>query len=143
MCPLPCHRKISLLNIAKKAADFLIGFYNNASPEQARNAICPSHYMGITEMYRTTGDKKYLDLVKKLIDIRGTTEGSDDNSDKIPFRQMKEVNGHAVRANYLFAGVADVYAETGDKTLLSTLDLMWDNVVNEKMYVDWRLWRFV
>jgi len=127
--------KTSLLNIAKKATDFLIGFYNTASPEQARNAICPSHYMGITEMYRTTGEKKYLDLVKKLIDIRGMSEGSDDNSDRLPFRQMKEVNGHAVRANYLFAGVADVYAETGDQTLLSTLDLMWNNVVNEKMYV--------
>jgi DUF1680 family protein len=127
--------KITLLNIAKKATDFLVGFYNKATPEQARNAICPSHYMGITEMYRTTGDKKYLDLVKKLIDIRGMSEGSDDNSDRLPFRKMKEVNGHAVRANYLFAGVADVFAETGDTGLLNTLDLMWDNVVNEKMYV--------
>jgi DUF1680 family protein len=127
--------KSTLLNVAKKATDFLIGFYNNASPEQARNAICPSHYMGITEMYRTTGDKKYLDLVKKLIDIRGTSEGSDDNSDRLPFRNMKEVNGHAVRANYLFAGVADVYAETGDETLLHTLNLLWNDVVNQKMYV--------
>jgi DUF1680 family protein len=45
------------------------------------------------------------------------------------------VNGHAVRANYLFAGVADVYAESGDQSLLSTLDLMWDDVVNHKLYV--------
>lgn len=127
--------KNSLLNVAKKAADFLIGFYNTATPEQARNAICPSHYMGLTELYRTTREQKYLTLVKKLIDIRGTTEGSDDNSDRLPFRQMKEVNGHAVRANYLFAGVADVFAETGDTTLLHTLNLMWDNVVNEKIYV--------
>ena len=127
--------KTSLLNIAKKATDFLIVFYNKATAEQARNAICPSHYMGITEMYRTTGDKKYLNLVKKLIDIRGTSEGSDDNSDRVPFRQMKEVNGHAVRANYLFAGVADVFAETGDSSLLHTLDLMWDDVVNHKMYI--------
>lgn len=127
--------KTSLLDIAKKATDFLIEFYNNASPEQARNAICPSHYMGITEMYRTTGEKKYLTLVKKLIDIRGTVEGTDDNSDRAPFRQMNRVVGHAVRANYLFAGVADVYAETGDKTLLATLDKLWDNVVNHKMYV--------
>src|SRR6185436_6407249 len=127
--------KTSLLNIAKKAADFLIGFYNTATPEQARNAICPSHYMGLAELYRTTKEEKYLVLVKKLIDIRGTSEGSDDNSDRLPFRKMKEVNGHAVRANYLFAGVADVYAETGDTTLLNTLDLMWDDVVNHKMYV--------
>jgi DUF1680 family protein len=127
--------KTSLLNIAKKAADFLIGFYNTATPEQARNAICPSHYMGLAELYRTTKEEKYLTLVKKLIDIRGMSEGSDDNSDRLPFRQMKEVNGHAVRANYLFAGVADVYAETGDTTLLHTLDLMWDDVVNHKMYI--------
>jgi DUF1680 family protein len=127
--------KTSLLNIAKKAADFLIGFYNTATPEQARNAICPSHYMGLAELYRTTREEKYLSLVRKLIDIRGMSEGSDDNSDRLPFRQMKEVNGHAVRANYLFAGVADVYAETGDTTLLNTLDLMWDDVVNHKMYI--------
>lgn len=127
--------KTTLLDIAKKATDFLIGFYDKANPEQARNAICPSHYMGITEMYRTTGDKKYLELVKKLIDIRGTVEGTDDNSDRAPFREMNRVAGHAVRANYLFAGVADVYAETGDESLMATLNKMWDNVINHKMYV--------
>jgi DUF1680 family protein len=127
--------KTTLLNVAKKATDFLIGFYNSASPEQARNAICPSHYMGIAEMYRTTGDARYLELLKKLIDIRGTVEGTDDNSDREPFRDMDKVVGHAVRANYLFAGVADLYAETGDPTLKSTLDKLWDNVVNHKMYI--------
>jgi DUF1680 family protein len=127
--------KTGFLDIAKKATDFLITFYSRASPEQARNAICPSHYMGITEMYRTTGNKEYLALVKKLIDIRGTVEGTDDNSDRAPFREMKKVAGHAVRANYLFAGVADVFAETGDSSLLSTLKTLWDNVVNQKMYI--------
>ncbi|QHV99975.1 aceric acid hydrolase [Spirosoma endbachense] len=127
--------KTSLLDIAKKATNFLIGFYNNASPEQARNAICPSHYMGVIEMYRTTRDPAYLALAQKLIDIRGLSEGTDDNSDRVPFRKMTKVIGHAVRANYLFAGAADVFAETGDSTLLSTLDLMWDDVVNHKMYV--------
>ncbi len=127
--------KTTLLNIAKKATDFLIAFYNSATPEQARNAICPSHYMGIIELYRTTSDKKYLALAKKLIDIRGMTEGTDDNSDRVPFRDMKRVVGHAVRANYLFAGVADVYAETGDKSLLHTLNTMWDDVINKKMYI--------
>jgi DUF1680 family protein len=62
-------------------------------------------------------------------------EGTDDNSDRQPFREMNRVAGHAVRANYLFAGVADVCAETGDKTLMTTLDKMWDDVVNRKMYI--------
>lgn len=127
--------KTNLLDIAKKAADFLIGFYNTATPEQARNAICPSHYMGLTELYRATNEKKYLTLVNKLIDIRGTVEGTDDNSDREPFRDMDKVAGHAVRANYLFAGVADVYAETGDETLMTALNKLWDDVTLTKMYV--------
>lgn len=127
--------KPGLLDVAKKAADFLIGFYNTASPEQARNAICPSHYMGLVELYRTTRDGKYLTLVNKLVDIRGTVEGTDDNSDRQPFRDMDKIVGHAVRANYLMAGVADVYAETGDQSLLTTLHKLWDNVINTKMYV--------
>ncbi|RZM06368.1 MAG: glycoside hydrolase family 127 protein, partial [Pedobacter sp.] len=127
--------KKSLLEVARKATDFLINFYNLASPEQARNAICPSHYMGIIEMYRTTKDERYLALAKKLIDVRGTVEGTDDNSDRAPFREMNKVVGHAVRANYLFAGVADVYAETGDQSLMNTLNKMWDNVTNRKMYI--------
>jgi len=127
--------KNNLMNIAIRAADYLIKFYNTASAETARNAICPSHYMGLVELYRNTGDVKYRELAKKLIDIRGAAPGSDDNSDRYPLRQMQEVQGHAVRANYLFAGVADLYAETGDTSLLSTLNRMWDDVVYHKMYI--------
>ncbi|WP_460684780.1 aceric acid hydrolase [Niabella aquatica] len=127
--------KKTLLDIATRAADFLIGFYNAATPEQARNAICPSHYMGLAELYRTTQQKRYLDLLVKLVDIRGTVEGTDDNSDRAPFRDMQKIVGHAVRANYLMAGVADLYAENGDATLKTTLDRLWDNVILTKMYV--------
>lgn len=127
--------KTSLLQIAAKAADFLIGFYKTATPEQARNAICPSHYMGLAELYRTTRQEKYLALLVKLINIRGAVEGTDDNSDRAPLREMKKIVGHAVRANYLMAGAADLYAENGDKTLKSTLDQLWDNVINTKMYI--------
>ena len=127
--------KTNLLNIAKKAADYLYRFYDTASAETARNAICPSHYMGLVELYRTTGEERYERLTKKLIEIRGVSPGSDDNSDRYLFRNMEEVQGHAVRANYLFAGAADLYAENGDRTLLATLDRMWDDVVNHKMYV--------
>jgi DUF1680 family protein len=128
--------KTTLLKVAIRATDYLYNFYKAASPELARNAICPSHYMGVVEMYRTTHDPKYLELAKNLINIRGLMEnGTDDNQDRIPFRQQTQAMGHAVRANYLFAGAADVYAETGDTTLMHTLNLMWNDVVNRKMYI--------
>jgi DUF1680 family protein len=128
--------KTTLLKVAIKATDYLYKFYKTASPELARNAICPSHYMGVIEMYRTTRDPKYLELAKSLINIRGLMEnGTDDNQDRIPFRQQTQAMGHAVRANYLFAGAADVYTETGDTTLMHTLNLMWNDVVNRKMYI--------
>lgn len=127
--------KNNLLGIAVKAADFLIGFYSKASPEQARNAICPSHYMGLAELARTTGEKRFLDLLVYLLNIRGTVEGTDDNSDRAPFREMTKVVGHAVRANYLFAGAADLFAETGDSSLYRTLLRLWDNVSSTKIYV--------
>jgi DUF1680 family protein len=128
--------KKNFLNIAIKATDYLYKFYKTASPELARNAICPSHYMGVVEMYRTTRDPKYLELAKNLIDIRGLMkDGTDDNQDRIPFRQQTAAMGHAVRANYLYAGAADVFAETGDTTLTHTLNLVWNDVVNRKMYI--------
>ncbi len=128
--------KRTLLDVAIKATDYLYNFYKTASPELARNAICPSHYMGVVEMYRTTRDPKYLELSKSLIDIRGLMEnGTDDNQDRVPFRQQSKAMGHAVRANYLYAGVADVYAETGDQTLMGPLNSIWNNMVNTKMYI--------
>ena len=66
--------KTTLLNVAKKATDYLYGFYKTASPALAPNAICPSHYMGVIEMYRTTKDPRYLELAKHLIAIKGKIE---------------------------------------------------------------------
>jgi uncharacterized protein len=128
--------KRNLLSVAIKATDFLVDFYKRASAELARNAICPSHYMGVIEMYRTTRDPRYLELAKNLISIRSLVEnGTDDNQDRVPFLQMDKAIGHAVRANYLYAGVADVYAETGNDSLMITLDKIWHNVTECKMYV--------
>ncbi|WP_281765249.1 aceric acid hydrolase [Neptunitalea lumnitzerae] len=126
----------NFLEIAKGVTNYLYDFYKQASPELARNAICPSHYMGVIEMYRTVKDPKYLELANNLIDIRGTTaDGTDDNQDRIPFRQQKTAMGHAVRANYLYAGVADLYAETGEHQLLENLESIWEDVVYRKMYI--------
>ena len=128
--------KRTLLDAAIKAADFLCGFYETASAELARNAICPSHYMGVVEMYRATGNPRYLELANNLINIRGLVEnGTDDNQDRIPFRDQYNAMGHAVRANYLYAGVADLYAETGEEQLMKNLTSIWNDIVNRKMYI--------
>ena len=123
-----------MLNVAVKAADFLYRLFEKPTPELARNAVCPSHYMGTVDLYRTTGDRKYLRLAVKLLDLRDVaTGGTDDNQDRVPFRKQTEAVGHAVRANYLYAGAADVYAETGDATLLEPLKKIWANVTARKM----------
>ena len=128
--------KTTLFNCAVKAADFLLHFYETSSAELARNAICPSHYMAIAEMYRETGDKKYLDLAQHFIDIRGMVEnGTDDNQDRVPFREQYTVLGHAVRATYLYAGVADLYLETGEEQLMKNLTSIWNDLVTRRMYI--------
>lgn len=128
--------KKNLLKVAIKATDFLYDFYKRASAELARNAICPSHYMGVIEIYRTTRDARYLELAKNLITIRSLVEnGTDDNQDRVAFLKMDKAIGHAVRANYLYAGVADIYTETGDDSLMITLNKIWHNMTEQKMYI--------
>lgn len=125
-----------LLNIAIKAADYLYGFYKQSNPTLARNAICPSHYMGTIELYRTVKDPKYLELAQHLVDIKGEIEdGTDDNQDRVPFRQQNKAMGHAVRASYLYAGVTDLVTEIQDSTLSNRLFAIWEDVVQHKMYI--------
>ena len=128
--------KTTLFECGKKAADFLYNFLTNDAAELSRNAICPSHYMGAAEMYRETGDEKYLTLAKGLIAIRDSvTNGEDHNQDRHKFRDQYEAMGHAVRANYLYAGVADLYAETGEEQLMKNLSAIWDDIIQHKIYI--------
>jgi DUF1680 family protein len=130
--------KDSLLALARKAADYIDRLCKDKPLELARNAICPSHYMGVVELYRVTGEPRYLELARRLIEIRALVpsgEGGDQNQDRLPFRETTAAAGHAVRANYLYAGVADVYSENGDTTLLGPLAAIAGNVAGRKLYI--------
>lgn len=128
--------KTTLLDVAIKAAHYLNKLSLESPNELANVTICPSHYMGIIDIYRVTNDQTFLQLAERLIDMRSLTEnGGDHNQDRIPFRDQREAVGHAVRANYLYAGAADIYLENGDDSLLPPLNNIWHDLVLRKMYI--------
>lgn len=135
------HKRItgedSFLNIAVKVAAYLDRLYETAKETgEVQTAVCPSHYMGLVELYRTTCDEKYKSLAETAISMRDSvTNGTDDNQDRIPLKSHTKILGHAVRANYLYAGVADLCAETGDEEYSDMLDLMWEDLTKHKLYI--------
>ena len=128
--------KDNFLNLALKAASFLKESFRNPTPELARNSVCPSHYMGLIDLYRTTGNRDWLALARHLIDMRDLVEeGGDDNQDRLHLRDHQEIHGHAVRANYLYTGVTDLFLATGDPSLWPPLQATWQNLVEKKLYI--------
>ncbi|MFT3680238.1 MAG: glycoside hydrolase family 127 protein [Ferruginibacter sp.] len=136
--------KKNLLDIALKNADLVCSVFGKDKMHMA-----PGHEvveMGLVKLYRITGKKEYLETAKYFIEERGHYKGYDSTStdlfkngaywqDHIPVVDQREAVGHAVRAGYLYAAVADVAALTGDKALLAAIDSIWSNVVSKKMYV--------
>lgn len=130
--------KDTFLSVAEGVARYLEGMYVRILREnKAWTAVCPSHYMGLAELYRTTGNPKHLELAKTAVAIRDRVKhGTDDNQDRIPLREHRSIIGHGVRSTYLYAGVADLYLETGDETLLPVLNACWEDLVTRKLYVN-------
>jgi hypothetical protein len=95
------------------------------------------------ELYRETGEPRYLDLAGFLLDQRGygwlgpshRYGVSSYFQDRVPIRESSEVEGHAVRALYLTAGVADVYLETGEQALFEALQRQFHDMVSRKLYL--------
>jgi DUF1680 family protein len=135
--------KRNFLNIAVKNADLLVRTFG---PEKKH--VAPGHEiveMGLVRLYRVTGKTDYLSLAKFFIDQRGikkyNTKSKDvyENGtyfqDNIPVIDQDEAEGHAVRAMYLYSGMADVAALTGDSAYIKAIDKIWNNMVGKKMYV--------
>jgi len=136
--------KTNFLEIAKKTGDCLYETFKDRKPELAHFGFNPSNIMGLVELYRTTGDRRYLDLANTFIDMRGSRPGpfrskelggTDHTQDRVPLRKAKEAVGHAVCGTYLYCGAADACMETGDKTLLEALGRLWSDVTRRKMYI--------
>ncbi|MEQ9287759.1 MAG: glycoside hydrolase family 127 protein [Cyclobacteriaceae bacterium] len=138
--------KTNFLNIAIKHADMLYRLFQPEPDSLKRFGFNQTQIMGLVELYRTTKDKRYLELAETFINMRGKTKVDDDESTKgypigdmvqerVPLRKETEAVGHAVLALYYYAGAADVAAETGEQALLDALDRLWENVVYKKMYV--------
>lgn len=127
--------KRNLLDIALKNADLLVSVFGPGKRNDA-----PGHEiveMGLVKLYRITEEKKYLDLAKFFIDSRGKENDPKKaySQDHKPLIQQDEAVGHAVRAGYLYSGVADVAALTGNAEYLSAIDKIWENVVSKKLYI--------
>lgn len=123
--------KRTLLDIALKNADLLC---RDFGPDRAR--FYPGHQiveMGLVKLYRATGKREYLDLAKFFLDIR--RGGETYNQAHLPVTEQTEAVGHSVRATYLFAGMADVAALTGDRAYLRATDAIWSDIVQHKLYL--------
>lgn len=136
-------KKRNLLEIALKSADLVD---NDFGP--GKLSIAPGHQvieMGLVKLYRVTGNIKYLNLSKFFIETRGKKKYVKESSDiwtngsywqdHKPVIEQTEATGHAVRATYLYTGMADVAALTGEKPYIEAINKIWTNAVGKKTYI--------
>ena len=101
--------------------------------------VVPGHQiaeMALCKLYVLTGEKRYLDQAKFFLDYRGkTTIKTEYSQSHKPVVEQDEAVGHAVRAAYMYAGMADVAALTGDKSYINAIDNIWNNIVEKKLYI--------
>ena len=128
--------KRNFLDIAIRYADCVC---REIGPGEGQLVRVPGHQiaeMALARLYLVTGDRKYLDEAKFFLDQRGHTSRRDEYSQAHkPVVEQDEAVGHAVRATYMYAGMADVAALTGDTAYVHAIGRIWDNIVGKKLYI--------
>ncbi len=139
--------KTNFLDVATKSADLICKTFG---PAENQLHDVPGHQeieIGLVKLYRVTHQEKYLAMAKYFLDQRGNSKNrtlythgengsnKDYTQDHIPVIEQKEAVGHAVRAAYMYSGMADVAALTGNQDYINALDHLWNNVVGKKMYI--------
>ncbi|WP_035015085.1 glycoside hydrolase family 127 protein [Catenovulum agarivorans] len=142
--------KSNFYNIAVKNADYLYKTFMPTPKKLARFGFNPSHIMALVELYRQSKQQKYLELAIHFVELRAPEKKDwfgdydptvlhihqgDMVQERTPLREEHDAVGHAVLGMYLWAGAADIYAETGDKSLIEALTRIWDSANNRKMFV--------
>ncbi len=134
--------KRELLNIVIRLADLIYDIFIKNKTDGIPGH--PEIELALVRLYRTTGAKKYLELAKYFIDIRGKKITDKENllifnsryhQSAVPVREETNAVGHAVRAVYLYTGMAMTAKETGDETLLEACERMWNSIVKKRMYI--------
>ena len=126
----------TFLDIATRYADCII---REVGDQPGQACVVPGHQiaeMALCRLYLATGEQKYLDQAKFFLDYRGKTSFRHEYSQSHkPVVEQDEAVGHAVRAAYMYAGMADVAALTGDSAYINAIDAIWDNIVGKKLYI--------
>ncbi len=141
--------KEALLKIAEKNAQHVNKVFFEGDPQYHQGKPirqAPGHQepeLALVKLYRVTGNQLYLDMARKFLEIRGVTYVPDGEGvmsptyaqQHKPVKQQGEAVGHAVRATYLYAAMADVGVLTDDKGYAEALDRIWGNITDTKMHI--------
>lgn len=127
--------KQELINVCKKAADLLCKDFGWNTLKSY-----PGHQeveIGLVKLYRITGEKKYLDLAKFFLDVRGKCDfpGDTYSQSHQPVVEQEEAVGHSVRALYMYTAMADVAALTGDMSYITASKKLWEDIAKTKLYI--------
>ena len=131
--------KRTLLDVAIRNADLISRTFGEEEGKIHRPGGHPIIDMALCKLYKVTGNRKYLEQARYFVDETGRgTDGhrlSEYSQDHMPILQQTEIRGHAVRAGYLYSGVADVAALMGDTAYFHALERIWENMSSKKLFI--------